>query len=136
MLLDDKHIFVVEDNAANAGVMLTALQINGANTYLDRWGTHLVSRLRTMPYLDLILMDLMLPNGVTGYDVFDLIKTEPTLVHIPIVVVSASDANIEMQKARERGFRGYLSKPIHYPAFAATIASILQGNEVWGEDSF
>jgi hypothetical protein len=41
-----------------------------------------------------------------------------------------------MQKARERGFKSYISKPIQYPAFAATIAGILEGKEVWGEDSF
>ncbi|MBI5929590.1 MAG: response regulator [Chloroflexi bacterium] len=136
MLLDGKHIFVVEDNIANAGVMLTSLQINGATTYLERWGTHLIPRLLGMPYLDLILMDLMLPNGVTGYDVFDQIKAESNLAHIPIVVVSASDANIEMQKARDRGFKGYISKPIQYPAFAQMIASILEGNEIWGDDLF
>ena len=134
MLLSNKHIFIVEDNAANAGIMLTALQIQGATTYFDRWGTHTTMRLLQLPQIDLILMDLMLANGLSGYDVFDQIKQAPALSGIPIVIVSASDANVEMSKAREKGFAGYISKPIDFITFPKSIASILNGVAVWADD--
>jgi len=136
MILSNKHIFIVEDNAANAGVILTTLQMQGAHTHFDRWGTHTVHRLKDLPKIDLILMDLMLPNKVSGYDVYDQIKAIPELADIPVVVVSASDANIEMTKARDKGFKGYISKPINFMTFPKAIASILEGNEIWADEDF
>jgi CheY-like chemotaxis protein len=136
MLLSNKHIFIVEDNAVNAGIILTILQMQGATTHFDRWGTHTVHRLKDLPKVDLILMDLMLPNKVSGYDVYDQIKTIPALADIPVVIVSASDATAEMNKAREKGFRGYISKPIDFTTFAKAIAYVLEGNVFWAEDDF
>ena len=136
MLLTNKHIFIIEDNAANAGIILTTLQMYGAQTHFDRWGTHAVHRLRELKNIDLILMDLMLANNVSGYDVYDQIKATPEIATIPIVIVSASDANIEMNKAREKGFAGYISKPIDFTTFPKMIAAILEGKEVWADDSF
>src|SRR5689334_2703977 len=114
MLLLGKCIFLVEDNPSNAGIMLTSLQIEGAITYFDRWGSHIQTRLKSYSHLDLILMDLMLANNISGYDIFDEIKAVPSLASIPIVVVSASDANVEMNKARAKGFAGYIAKPINF----------------------
>ena len=134
MLLANKHIFIVEDNAANAGIMLTTLQMHGATTHFDRWGTHAVHRLKDLGRIDLILMDLMLANNVSGYDVYDQIKATPEIASIPIVIVSASDASLEMNKAREKGFTGYISKPIDFTSFPKMIAAILEGKAVWADD--
>lgn len=127
---------MVEDNVANAGIILTTLQLSGATTHYDRWGTHTLMRIKELGKIDLILMDLMLANGMSGYDVYDRIRADPALCHIPAVVVSASDATIEMEKARQHGFAGYISKPIHYATFAQSIARILEGEEVWADDLF
>lgn len=136
MTLAEKHIFLVEDNPANAGIMLTALQIEGAITHFDRWGSHTVERLRGLPHIDLILMDLMLANNISGYDVFDRIKATPELAKIPVVVVSASDANVEMGKARAKGFVGYISKPINFSTFPKIVASIIEGEPYWADDLY
>ena len=132
--LQDKHIFIVEDNAANAGIMMTTLQMAGAFTRFDRWGRDTIIRIKSDKHVDLILMDLMLPNGLTGYDVYDELQKEPELSDIPVVIVSASDANIEMNKARQKGFAGYICKPISFATFPRIIAAILKGEEFWGED--
>lgn len=134
MLLSHVHIFIVEDNPSNAGIVMTTLQMQGATTHFDRWGTDTVDRLQRLEKVDLILMDLMLANNVSGYDVFDQIKAIPELAHIPVVVVSASDTNIEMEKARQKGFAGYISKPINFRTFPETIAKILDGHAVWADE--
>lgn len=134
MLLTDKRIFVVEDNVAYANILMTALQLQGAQTYFDRWGTHTIERLLQLGGIDIILMDLMLANGVTGYDVFDEIQAIPELSDIPVVVVSASDATLEMEKCREKGFAGYISKPISLKTLPQTIARVLTGVPVWADE--
>jgi two-component system, cell cycle response regulator DivK len=134
MLLRNKHIYIVEDDSRNRAVMLTILQQNGAKTSFDQWGQQTLERIKSHDKIDLILMDLMLPRGVTGYDVFAQLQADKELAGIPAVVVSASDPAIEMNKARKLGFRGYISKPIQYQSFAQVIATILEGQPVWMDE--
>lgn len=134
MLLSSKHIFLVEDNHKNAAIMTTALQMEGAKTYFDRWAKDTVQRLKSISRIDIILMDLHLANNMSGYDVFDAIQAEPDLANIPVVVVSASDATLELNKARDKGFAGYIQKPIDLNSFAKLIAAVLDGKAVWADE--
>lgn len=131
MLLSGKHIYIVEDDSRNRAVMLTILQQNGAKTSFDQWGQQTLERIKSHDKIDLILMDLMLPHGLTGYDVFAQLQADKELAAIPVVIVSASDPALEMNKARKLGFRGYITKPIQYHTFAKAIAAIIEGEQVW-----
>ena len=134
MLLENKTIFVVEDDPMNRAVMLTILQMNGATAHFDPWGSQTLDRIRKLGNIDLILMDLMLPRGNTGYKVFELLQAEDDLKNIPVVIVSASDPALEMRKAKAMGFMGFISKPINNRIFPNLITSVLNGQEVWAED--
>ena len=81
--------------------------------------------------VDLIMLDLMLPRGVTGYEVFDAIRREPEFGHIPIAAVSAADPSVEMPKTREKGFAGFISKPISLRFFPNQVTELLKGGNVW-----
>jgi CheY-like chemotaxis protein len=135
MLLKGKKFFIVEDQRANAVIVAIALQSRGAEVFIERWGAQAIEHLKQHKDVDLILMDLMLTDGLTGFDVFEQIKAVPDLAHIPIVAVSASDAAVAMKKAQEMGFAGYIAKPISYLTFPETIASILEGKKVWASQS-
>lgn len=132
--LAGKRIFIIEDDVYNRAVMLTALQQSGAKTFFDPWGDDTIDRMKRAGHIDLILMDLMLPRGRTGYDVFQQLQTVPELTHIPVVVVSASDPALEMKKAHAMGFFGYIAKPINYVTFVRMIDRILDGQAIWGDE--
>ncbi len=135
MLLDGKHIFVIEDDAMNLAVIRTILQRAGAAVPFDHWGDTTLQRILTYPFdLDLILLDIMLPHEISGYDILESIRDRPELGGIPIVAVTASDPDVEMNKARKSGFNGYISKPLNRLKFPQQIAAILEGQEVWGEE--
>jgi len=55
-----------------------------------------------------IILDLNLP-GISGWDVLDALKQEPTLRHIPVHIMSAENKKFE---AFQRGVIGFLTKPI------------------------
>lgn len=129
-----KRIFIVEDNASNSTIMKVLLQAAGAVVYNDRFAINTVERIRDAGHIDLIIMDLMLANGQSGYNIIEQIRQDPQFAHIPAVVVSASDPTIEMNKARDSGFQGYIPKPINNYSFAKIIASIIDGKQVWGDD--
>lgn len=131
MILENKHVFVVEDNAQNLAIVSAVLRRNGATVSFDRWGIETAERMARLNKIDIILLDLMFPRGVTGYDVFDKIKSYPELADIPIVAVTASDPSVEMNKVRDKGFSGFISKPINHKVFATQIATVLEGTPVW-----
>jgi CheY-like chemotaxis protein len=134
LLLQDKRIFLVEDNLSNRAIMQMILEQQGARTSFERWGTETVSRLKSFEPVDLILLDLMFPNSVTGYEVFDKIRENREFLHVPIVAVSASEASESIPKTRSYGFAGFISKPIDMDRFPKQIAAILRGDSVWGGD--
>jgi CheY-like chemotaxis protein len=75
------------------------------------------------PRPHLILLDLKMP-GMSGFDVLDAIKSDPTLRKIPIVVLSSSDRPEDIAEAYDLGSNSYITKQV-------TIAGIREGlNEV------
>lgn len=134
MLLEGKRIFIVEDNLANRAIEQMILERNGAETAIERYGTDTIDKLQAFAPVDIIVMDLMLPNGVSGFDVADQIRREmPDLKAVPIVAVSASDPAESMPMARAKGFAGFISKPIDFDSFPQQIARLLDGEHIWFE---
>jgi two-component system, cell cycle response regulator DivK len=132
MLLTGKRIAVVEDDVTNMAIISTLLRQNGATVIQDPWNTGTVERLRQLLPIDLILLDLMLRHGISGYDIFDKLRATPEFENVPVVVVSASDPALEMNRAQQKGINGYIEKPVSYRDFAQQIEAVLDGNEVWG----
>lgn len=131
MLLEGKRIFVVEDNLENRIVVEVLLRENGADVGFERWGRRTIERLQEFAPVDLILLDLMFPKGVTGYDIFDEIRAEPAFAEVPIVAVSASNAAEAIPKTKEKGFAGFICKPILFGKFAQQIKRLIDGEEIW-----
>jgi CheY-like chemotaxis protein len=130
-LLQGKRIFIVEDNVQNRVVFTMVLQIHGARVEFDRWGRETLSRMRNFPNMDLIILDLMLPNGVTGYQVFDEIRTVPDYAAVPIIAVSAAEPAIALPKTREKGFNGFIAKPVDDELFPKQLARVMAGEKIW-----
>lgn len=110
MLLQNKHIFVVEGSPRNLAIIRTILRENGARVSFDHWGKTALDAL-LMQDVDIVLLDLMFPRQVTGMTFSAAIRAEPKITR-PVVAVTASDPDVEMNKARAHGFNGFLSKPI------------------------
>jgi len=129
--LDGKRIFLIEDNLGNRAIMQTILEQAGAKVDFERWGIDTISRLRAFGACDIILLDLMFPRGVTGYDIFDRIREYAEFAVIPIVAVSASESAVAIPKVKAKGFAGFISKPIDYDRFPNQIVAVLNQEAVW-----
>src|SRR5690606_41774798 len=105
--------------------------LHGAVVDYERWGRNAAQRLKHSPPFDLIILDLMLAEEVSGFDVYDEIRALPEYATTPIVAVSAMDPALALPKTREKGFAGFIAKPIDSQVFAKQIADILQGQQVW-----
>lgn len=134
MLLNGKRLYIVEDNAINQSILDLILHAQGARTIYDRWGqwgAETIDRLRQSMPIDIILLDLMLSNEVSGYDIFKEIRKHPEFDAIPIVAVSASEPSEALPIVQSLGFSGFISKPIDDALFPNQLLEILNGGSVW-----
>ncbi len=129
--LQGKRIFIVEDDVTNMAVFVASLKRSGAVVIQDPWNSQTIDLLTRFTPIDVILLDLMLRRGESGYDIYDRIKERPELAHIPIVAVSAADPDIEIPRARAKGFAGFIAKPISLLGFPGQVAACIMGQHVW-----
>lgn len=127
----DAHILVVEDNVSNFVLiarLLAFMGIQKCEWKTTGWGV--VDFANTMPRVNLILMDLRLPHE-DGYEALHQIRQDPHLQDTMVVAVTAHGSAAEMQKARDAGFDGFLTKPLDADLFPEQIRQILSGEAIW-----
>jgi CheY-like chemotaxis protein len=98
----------------------------GARTAIDRWGIDTIKRLKAFMPIDLILLDLKFPGGVSGYDIYASIRAEADLAGIAIVAMSGSDPGFSYDELHQKGFVGFIPKPINFLVFAHQISGIIE----------
>jgi two-component system cell cycle response regulator DivK len=128
---EDAYVLVVEDNVPNFVLiarLLAYLGVERCEWKTTGWGV--VEFADTMPRVDLVLMDLRLPHE-DGYEALAQIRNNEKLKNTRVVVVTAQGSTLEMKKAQEAGFDGFISKPLDADRFPDQIRKILSGEEIW-----
>jgi two-component system cell cycle response regulator DivK len=128
---DQACVLVIEDDINNLLVVTDFLQMMGVkevHSRLEGWqGLQLA---QTLTNLDLILLDIQLPNE-DGYALLKQIRSIPSLNHIRVVAVTANVLPQDEARAREAGFDGFIGKPLDFDRFPHQIRAILRGDQVW-----
>jgi CheY-like chemotaxis protein len=136
MTLENKRIFYVEDDQLNRTIVQTVLEGQKVTFAFDKWAfvETLIPKIKAFKP-DLILLDLMLPLNISGYDVYTTLRGTPYFASTPIVAVSAADPSIEMPRCRKEGFNGFIAKPIDVMNFPQQLIKVLEGEKVWAVTS-
>jgi len=93
-----------------------------AMAFLRQEGVHIHA-----PRPDIILLDLNLPK-MDGREVLAHIKDDASLKTIPTVILTTSDAEVDIVKSYQLQANCYLSKPVQLDAFETLVKSI---NTYW-----
>jgi two-component system, chemotaxis family, response regulator Rcp1 len=128
---EEIHILLVEDNPGD--VRLTVEALRGAKVanelHVVGDGEKAIEFLRqegtfvNAPRPDIVLLDLNLPR-LDGRDVLAAIKTDPDLAKIPIIVLTSSSAERDIQDAYELHANCYISKPVDFTEFIHAVRSL------------
>lgn len=127
MHADGVEILLVEDNANDAELTLRALkQRNLANqVHLCRDGAEAVEFFAdgngAVPKV--VLLDLKLPK-VDGLEVLRRLKGSARTRSIPVVVLTSSREEPDIEKAYELGANSYIVKPVDFEAFARAVSDV------------
>jgi two-component system, chemotaxis family, response regulator Rcp1 len=126
------EILLVEDNPGDVRLTQEALKETRFPVHLTvaRDGVEAMECLRSRgagPKPDLVLLDLNLPRK-NGREVLSEIKADPELKRIPVLVMTTSRAEQDVQKAYALNANCYITKPLDLDDFLRTVRSI---EEFW-----
>ena len=130
--LRDVSVLIVEDNVRNYALLARLLSFMGVRqTEWKRSGWHVLEFAQeTMPQVDLILLDIHLPEE-DGYEVLGRLRHDEHFRGTRIVAVTADITSANLARAQAAGFDGFLAKPIDVDHFPEQVRRILDGESVW-----
>jgi CheY-like chemotaxis protein len=100
---------------------------DSAIDYLTRKGIY--ADTQKFPRPELILLDLNLP-GTDGREVLDVIKANPDLKTTPVIVLTTSGDEKDIQSCYSAGANSYIQKPVSLEGFIKAIQTL---SEYWFE---
>lgn len=126
------RVLVADDNEDHVFLTLRALQdVDGVRIEVESVAdgeealdyVHKRGAFEGRPAPHLILLDLKMPK-VDGFQVLQEIKTHPDLKTIPVVVLSSSDRQQDVDAAYRAGSNSYVIKPAHPGGFRKGIEDL------------
>ncbi len=116
------QVLYIEDNIRNLQLVKRVVEgQENINLFCAEDGlSGLDSAIINLP--DLILLDIHLPK-MNGFEVFLRLKELETTKNIPVIAVSANARNEDIKKAKEMGFKDYLTKPLKIDSLIEALNS-------------
>lgn len=118
-------ILLVEDNPADIELTKEALNVSKISLHIDvaTDGEQAWAKLNNEDNPDLILLDLNLPK-LDGRELLKKIKKNELLKHIPIIILTSSEAEEDIEAAYIEYANWYIQKPIDFGQFVLLIQSL------------
>jgi CheY-like chemotaxis protein len=104
------RILVCEDQDAIRRMIVTLVSASGHEVIGVDTGAKAVERALAEPF-DVLLLDLMLPGKMDGFEVCERVRAEPKTRDLPIFIISALDDAESRQRAFAAGASAYYTKP-------------------------
>lgn len=102
-----KNILVIDDDASIRSLLRQVLEAKGYVVREAENGQEAIAKVReSRP--DLITLDVIM-QGINGYEVASILKSDPATLDIPIIIVSVLD---DQDKGLHLGIDSYVSKPV------------------------
>ena len=102
-----KNILVIDDDASIRSLLRQVLEAKGYVVREAKNGQEAIAKVReSRP--DLITLDVIM-QGINGYEVASILKSDPATLDIPIIIVSVLD---DQDKGLHLGIDSYVSKPV------------------------
>jgi DNA-binding response OmpR family regulator len=127
MAQEQKTIVIVEDEPDTAEMFAEMMRLSGyqvSKSYSGRPAITLIAETRP----DAIVLDLMMPD-ISGLEVLSFIRSDPLLIKIPVIIVSAKSLPSDIKTGLEAGAVTYLTKPVAFKDLKMAVEDAIRGSE-------
>lgn len=124
----DNYILVVDDDPDVLGTLMRALTREGFQVGCVSSGLEALELLKQRSP-DLIILDVVMPAGLTGLEVCERIRSNPDYHTIPILFLSAHGHTDDVIAGLDAGGDDYVSKPFELSELKARIRALLRRTE-------
>ena len=111
-LLSGKKVIIVDDDIRNIFALTSILELQEMEVVYAENGRAGLEKLRETPDIDVILVDIMMPE-MDGYEVMHLIRKMPEYASLPLIAVTAKAMKVDRSKCIEAGASDYIAKPVN-----------------------
>ena len=117
-------ILCVDDEPNILDLLTFNLEMSGYETISSRYGKDAIS-LAAEAAPSLVILDLGLPDA-SGLDVLKARRASPVTLDIPVIVLTASDSEVDTVLAFELGADDYVKKPFGVRELLARVKAVLR----------
>ncbi|MFZ2154815.1 MAG: response regulator [Bradyrhizobium sp.] len=118
-------VLLVEDDPDQAALGDLRVSMAGYQVRLARSVREMVTDLTTQPVADLVLLDVMLPDG-NGFGILSCMRTDPRLSMLPVIMLTALTGAEDIRRGLDLGADGYITKPYSKDLLVDTIRQVLR----------
>ncbi|OGR86474.1 MAG: hypothetical protein A3J74_11495 [Elusimicrobia bacterium RIFCSPHIGHO2_02_FULL_57_9] len=120
-----KKVLVVDDDRAFLGLIQDLLQSQNFEVITAVNGKDAVDLARTCAP-DLVLVDYLMPPGPSGMEVLKVLKSDPKLQAIPVILCSSTkNTEEDGEMAKAAGAYGYIFKPFRGKEFISFVKTAM-----------
>jgi len=111
-VLSDKTILLVDDDMRNVFALSSVLEEKSMEVVIARNGLEAIEKLNNNGKVDLVLMDIMMPQ-MDGYEAMQEIRKDRKHANLPIIALTAKAMKGDRSKCIDAGANDYLAKPVN-----------------------
>ncbi len=111
VVFEGRRVLIVEDDVRNIFALTSVLEPRGAKVEIARNGREALRHLKNKPGVDLVLMDIMMPE-MDGLEATREIRKDPALVKLPIIALTAKAMADDRENCLGAGANDYIAKPL------------------------
>jgi CheY-like chemotaxis protein len=110
-VFEGRRVLIVEDDIRNIFALKSVLEPKGAKVEIARNGKEAIAHLNGNPGVDLVLMDIMMPE-MDGLQATREIRKQPELAKLPIIALTAKAMSDDRENCLAAGASDYIAKPL------------------------
>jgi len=123
MTFPSRTVLIIEDEADAAELFAEMMRVSGFRVLKTSSSAPAITMMiEEKP--DVVILDIMMPE-VSGLDILRLMRRDPKLARIPVVVVSAKSMPADIKNGMEAGASTYLTKPVGFLELKDAVERVL-----------